>query len=317
MPKLAVGIDIGGTNTLIILADSQGKIYRRNLIPTRKPSFTLEQILKVIRGYPVHLKKGIRAVGIACAGMLDARSGRLISSPNLASWRNVPLKGYFRRRLKVPVAVENDANAAALGERYFGAGKGKNNLLFYTVSTGIGGGIIIQGKIYQGKSLNAGELGHTLMLAKGPKCGCGKRGCLEALASGTAIAKIARKRIKTNPGSRLARLKGKIDAHQVAEAARRGDRLAREIFQEACGYLGLNIANMIQSLDPEMVIIGGGVSSEGKIFFAPLKNKVKRHLWPKLYRSCPIVKAKLGSNAGALGMVALVSLRAPGLSTRR
>jgi glucokinase len=305
MAKLAVGIDIGGTKVLVILADSRGKIYRRDLIPTQKPDITLRRALNVIQGYRLKLKRPIAGLGIACAGAVDAKGGSLISSPNLPRWKNAPFRNYFARRLKVPVVIENDANAAAWGERCFGAGKGAENLLYYTVSTGIGGGIIIEGKIYHGKTFNAGEIGHSVMLPSGPKCGCGKRGCLEQLASGSAIAKLAKREVKHNPGSLLRKLKGKVGAEQVFAAAKKGDKLSRQVLRYALYYLGINIANMIQILDPEIVIIGGGVSNEGAEFFTPLKKIVRRFVWEKLYRACPIVKAKLRDDAGALGMVAL------------
>ena len=308
-----IGIDIGGTKTSVSLGNSQGKILMRTIFPTEEVRTTLSQTKRIIRAY---LRKHDRAlkktkgIGISAAGPLDLKKGTLINPPNMPTWRNVPLKQIFSRSFAVPVVVDNDANTAALGEKTFGAGKDVQNLFYYTVSTGIGGGLIIDGKIYHGASFDAGEIGHSVVLPNGPKCNCGKRGCLEALASGTAIGRIARERATKN--SLILKLAGKkknIDAIIVAQAARKGDRLARAIFNQAAFYLGVSVVNVIQIFNPQMIIIGGGVSRAGKVFFQPLIKTVRRYAWPRPYRNCKIVPAKLKDTVGDLGAISLVLKR--------
>jgi glucokinase len=235
------------------------------------------------------------------------KEGVLLNPPNMPKWRNLPLKRIFSRSFALPVAVDNDANAAALAEKTFGAGKGVNSLFYYTVSTGIGGGLIIDGKIFHGASFDAGEIGHSVALPEGPKCNCGKRGCLEALASGTAIARFAREKAKRN--SLILKLAGKrkdIDAACVAGAALKKDRLALAIYNQAAFYLGLSITNVIQIINPEMIVIGGGVAKAGPILFRPLMKTVRAYTWPRPYRSCKIVPAKLKDKVGDLGAISLL-----------
>ena len=301
-----IGIDIGGTKTSVSLGSSSGKIIIRTVIPTEGAQTTFAQVKRIIRSYLRRYDKA-KGIGISCAGPLDLNKGILINPPNMPSWRNLPLKKIFSHSFGLPVAIDNDANAAALAERIFGAGKNVKHLFYYTVSTGIGGGLIIDGKIYHGASFDAGEIGHTVILPNGPKCGCGKRGCLEALSSGTAIARIAReKATKNSLILKLAQSKKNIDATLVARAALKGDRLARSIYQQAAFYLGLSVTNIIQIINPEMIVIGGGVSKAGKLLFQPLIKTVRKFAWPRPYRSCKIVPAKLKDAVGDLGAISLI-----------
>jgi len=305
-----VGIDIGGTKTSVSLGNSQGKLFIRRVYPTKGVSSTLSEAKRIIRVYLQEYDPGLvktKGIGISACGPLDLKKGILLNPPNMPNWRNVPLKKIFSQSFKLPVAVDNDANSAALAEKIFGAGKNVQNLFYYTVSTGIGGGLVINGRIHHGASSDAGEIGHTLVLPNGPKCKCGKRGCLEALASGTSIARIARERVSKN--SLILKLAGKrqdINAEIVAGAARKGDRLARTIYEQAAFYLGISVSNVIQTLNPEMVIIGGGVSKVGDILFKPLKHYVRKFSWPRPYRSCKIVRAKLKDIVGDLGAISLL-----------
>ena len=308
-----IGIDIGGTKTAVSLGTSQGKVITRAVFATKGVKYTLGHASTLIRHYIAHYGtkgKDILGIGISCAGPLDLKKGILISAPNMRTWRNVALKETFSRRFKLPVVVENDANAAALAEKTFGAGKKVKNLFYYTVSTGVGGGLIINGKIHHGASGDAGEIGHTLILPGGPKCGCGKKGCLEALASGTAIAREARARAPKN--SVLLTLAGErknITAVHVARAARSGDAFSKKIYQEAAFYMGLSVVNVIQVFNPEMIVIGGGVSKTGKLFFAPLMKTVRSFAWKRPLGSCKIVSAQLKDNVGDLGAMSGVLQR--------
>ena len=309
MPYI-IGIDIGGTKTSVSLGSAQGKIFIRRAFPTEDAQATLGEAKRLIRAYLKERDPAIkktRGIGISCAGPLDLKKGVLIKPPNMPTWRNVPLKRIFASSFPLPVVIDNDANSAALAEKTFGAGIDAQNIFYYTVSTGVGGGLIIDGKIVHGSSCDAGEIGHSIVLPGGPRCNCGKRGCLEALASGTAIAKIARKKATAN--SLILRLAGKkqnISADIVAGAAKKGDRLARRIYQQAAFYLGLSVANVIQIVNPEMIIIGGGVSKAGKLLFGPLIQAARNFCWARPYQSCKIVPAKLKDTVGDLGAISLV-----------
>lgn len=309
MPYI-IGIDIGGTKTSVSLGSASGKVFIRRVYPTKDAPSTLKEAKRIILAYLKEYDPGLkktRGIGISAGGPLDLKRGILINPPNMPTWRNIPLKKIFYQSFHLPVAVDNDANAAALAEKIFGAGKNAENLFYYTVSTGIGAGIIVDGKIYHGASYDAGEIGHTIILPDGPRCNCGKRGCLEALASGTAIARIARK--KASRDSLILRLAGKkenIDAGIVALAARRGDRLAKLIYRGCAFYLALSLTNVIQIFNPEMIIIGGGVSRAGEILFGPLKEYVRRFSWKRPYHSCKILPAKLKEVVGDLGAISLV-----------
>ncbi|MBN3039407.1 MAG: ROK family protein [Candidatus Omnitrophica bacterium] len=309
MPYI-IGIDIGGTKTSISLGSSQGKILAKEVFATGSLKTTLSQAKGVIRAFLSRYDKGLKrtkGIGISCAGPLDLKKGILYNPPNMPTWRNVPLKKIFAQSFNLPVALDNDANAAALAEKLFGAGKKVDNLFYYTVSTGIGGGLILNGEIYHGASFDAGEIGHTVIMPGGPKCGCGKRGCLEALASGTAIARMAReKAAKNSPILRLAGKRKDIDAGHVACAAEAGDRLAREIYARAAFYLAISVTNVIQVLNPEMIVIGGGVSKTGPLLFKPLIKSVRAFAWKRPYRSCKILPAKLKDKVGDLGAISLI-----------
>jgi glucokinase len=199
----------------------------------------------------------------------------------------------------------NDASAAALGEHRAGAGIGLDNLLYFTISTGIGGGIIINGEMYDGTDGAAGEFGHTIILPGGPRCMCGKPGCLEALASGTAIARMARERILVGAPSIILQLAGDnidgVTAEIVATADRQGDRLACKVIEEAAHWLGLGMSNFVNLFNPQMIILGGGVSSMGERFFRPVRRAMKAYAWKLPGSTVKIVKSQIGADAGLVG----------------
>jgi len=309
MPYL-IGIDFGGTKTSVSIGNAQGRIFMRSVIPTEDAQTTLSQVKNIIRAY-LHKYdpklKETKGIGISCPGPVDLKKGMILNPPNLAGWHNLPLKKIIARSFPLPVAIDNDANCAALAEKTFGAGKKVNSLFYYTVSTGIGGGLIIDGKLCHGASSDAGEIGHTILLPKGPKCNCGKVGCLEALASGTAIGKTARKKAgKNSLILKLVKKRSAIDAVVVAQAAAKGDKLARAIYAEAAFYLGLSIVSVIQIINPEMIVIGGGVTKTGALFFKPLRETVRQHCWSRPLKACKIVPAKLKDAVCDLGAMSLV-----------
>jgi len=261
----------------------------------------------------------LAGVGIAVAGILRAEEGIVTTSPNLPRWRDVPLGDTLSRELGIAVCVINDASAAALGEHRFGAGKGVSNLIYLTVSTGIGGGIIADGKLYSGADGCAGELGHMTIETHGPQCNCGNVGCLEVLASGTAIAKEAVRRLSQGERSSMVELvEGRLEtitAETVAWAARRGDQVAGEVVAKAANYLGIGLANLVNIFNPELIVIGGGVSKMGNMLLGPARRVVRERAFRLPARTARIVRARLGSNAEMMGAAVYAFERQLGQNT--
>jgi glucokinase len=257
-----------------------------------------------VLGAPGGSADAIQRIGIGCAGPVDRQAGLILNPPNLPGWVRVPLVERIEKALGRPAVLENDANAAALGEFRYGAGKGASSLVYLTVSTGIGGGIILDGKIWHGVKDGAGEVGHMTLLPDGPLCGCGNRGCLEALASGPAIARRAREALATGRPSRL-REAGDFTAADVVRLAQEGDALAAEVWDEAVRYLGLGVAAIVTILAPQRVVIGGGVAKAGDFLFEPLRREVRRRVKLVPVESVPILPAALGPDVGILGAAAV------------
>ena len=258
----------------------------------------------------------LAAAGVGAPGPLDAARGVVVRAPNLG-WHEVDVVGPLRAALGCPVFLENDANAAALGEWWAGAGRGARHFVYVTVSTGIGGGIVLDGRLYTGAHGAAGEVGHMVVApGQGPVCGCGQRGCLEALASGTAIARRAQEALRAAPagqGQMLLELAGQrpdgVDARVVAEAARRGDALARQVLEETWRYLGAGLVTLVNLLDPEVVALGGGVARMGELMLQPLRRHLQEHAVPGPARGTRLVAAELGDDAGVLGAAAVALQR--------
>ena len=249
-------------------------------------------------------------LGVAAAGILDTKKGIVTTSPNLPHWRNVQLCHILAEKLGVVTYIINDANAAALGEYRFGAGRGFDNMIYLTVSTGIGGGIIVDGELYSGADGCAGELGHRTIEVDGPQCHCGNFGCLEALASGWAVVREAKTRINQGEKSSVIELVGgrleSITAETVAVAARRGDQLAANIVRDAANYLGVGLANLVNIFNPELIVIGGGLSKMGNMLLKPARKVLKERAFTLPARTVRLVRARLGSNAGIIGAAAYV-----------
>jgi len=308
-----LGIDIGGTKTIVAVADDSGNTIAQERIATpreRGPGFVLSAIESALRrlleqtGTP---QAGVKSIGIGCGGPIDRERGLILTAPNLPGWDNLDLVGYFRKAFNAETCLDNDVSLAALGEARRGAGVGVDHLAYFNIGTGIGGGIIIGGKLYRGCG-NAGEFGHQVILPDGPPCPCGKRGCLEALCSGTSIARRAKECLSDRPESLILRLAGnigKVTAEYVAQAAREGDELARVIWDETGEYLGIGVANVINILNPRMVVMGGGVVKAADLFFDKLKQTVSDHTMPQLTQDVHIVLSQLGDQAGVIGAVQL------------
>jgi len=254
----------------------------------------------------------IIGIGIGAPGPLDIKKGIINFAPNLPGWRDVPLRKVLEDEFKKKVVLENDANAAAWGERCYGAGLGVNNLVCFTLGTGIGGGIIIDGKIYHGNNYGAGELGHMTVNKDGPLCNCGNYGCLEAYSSAIGIKNRIKNRIQEGIKSEFLNFDGddqlfkSLRLKSIFEAARKGDSLTSDIVEEAISYLGIAIANMANILNPEMVILVGGITNEGDKLLIPLRKEVKKRAFYSNYKSLKIVIGKLAGNAGVLGAAALL-----------
>ena len=311
-----IAVDVGGTKTIVAAVLSDGKVISRRFYLTQAD----EGATEVIKRLSSAINKSISqakstgkepiGIGIGVAGILDTRRGIVTTSPNLPGWRNVPVREIIAARSGLATFLINDANAAALGEYNFGAGRGFDNMLYITVSTGIGGGIIINGELSSGADGCAGEWGHMTLEPDGPQCHCGNFGCLEALAGGWAIAKEAVTRIEKGESSAIAGLvDGRIDyitAEIVAKAARKGDRLASEIVSRAANYLGIGLASLVNIFNPDLIVIGGGLSKMGNMLLKPAKRIIKERAFELPAKTVRIVRAHLGSNAGIVGAAAYV-----------
>jgi glucokinase len=315
--KLIVGVDLGGSQIRAALADAQGEIIQQVSRPTMADEgleAVLGRIEESIRQVLPADTGQVSAVGVAAPGPLDPWRGIVRDAPNLPGWKNVPLKDLMEAELDLPVVVGNDANLAALAEQRFGAGQGIADLIYITVSTGIGGGVIVDNRLLLGAQGLAGEVGHQTIEAHGPRCKCGNIGCLEALAAGPAIARRAREFVKTGTGMAIADLVGgdldKITAKVVNQAAQAGDPIAIELFRQAGFYIGVGIVNLLHIFNPSLIVIGGSVTKAGDLLFEPIRAAVRQRAMVSYYwENTPIVPATLGDDVALLGAVALVLLR--------
>jgi glucokinase len=247
-------------------------------------------------------------MGVAAPGPLDARTGVLFHPVNFCA-EDMRLKDALEERFGVPAFVQNDANVAALGEWKHGGHGPTEHLIYVTVSTGVGSGIISHGRLIDGFNTTAGEIGHTIIDPDGPLCGWGHRGCVEMICSGTSIARAARERLEAGEESSLSGSGGPIRAETVAEAAKRGDALAADVFFHAADTLGMAVVNLIHLLSPEIVVIGGGVSQAGKLLFAPVRARIAHDGMPATAAGVQVRPAGLGGDAGLIGALALAGMQ--------
>jgi len=310
-----IGIDVGGTKVLTALADEKGLILKKAQEPTEADkgeeiiiSNIKKSIDRVINNSPI-TKKEVKRIGIGSPGPLDLEKGLIIENSNL-SWTNVPIVEILEEMTGIPVILENDANAAALGEKHFGAGREADNIVYITISTGIGGGIIINKKIYHGGKGNAGEVGHmTLIPDSNYQCGCGNYGCFEAVASGTAIARRGREVLNKERESLIKNYSknepDNIDAPLIASAARAGDEQAIEIFKLTGRLLGIGISNVVNLFDPEIVLLGGGVMNAKDLFITELKASLQERALEANLKDLKVKEVGLGKNTGVMGAIAV------------
>ncbi len=317
-----VGIDIGGTKLATVVADSTGHILSKVRKPTlaeKGPEYALQLLFEMVRETVASadlVQESVSAIGVSCGGPLDTKTGVVYSPPNLPGWDALPLKAQLESEFHIPVTIENDANASALAEYRFGGGRGYNALLYMTMSTGIGGGIVIDGHIYRGANDSAGEVGHQILLPDGPPCGCGKRGCLEALCSGPAIARRAQDAIQKQltdrkaAATRLLNLANNrienVKSEHVLQAARTGDILALQLVEETAYYMGWGIANLVNILNPDIVLLGTIAIAAGDLLLDPIRKTVSEFAMPRTAEAVKIAPAQLGDALGDLAAIALV-----------
>ena len=310
--SLTIGVDVGGTKILGGVVDADGKILvkARQVTPPEGGAALLTAIATVVN--ELAAKKKVEAVGLSIAGFVSSDRSTMLATPNIAGLDGIQLKQPLEEAIKLPVRVENDANAAAWGESGFGAGRGCDHLILLTIGTGIGGGIITNGELYRGAFGVAAEFGHMRMVPNGRPCGCGRDGCLEQYASGSALVRSAKERAKANPNgaNRLLALgdgtPAGIRGSHITQAALVGDEVAISAFNEIGEWLGAGIAMLSVVLDPERVIIGGGVIEAAEILLAPTRNSLMHHLPYVTKRPvATIVPAELGNDAGLVGVADL------------
>ena len=320
MDANVIGVDMGGTKILSAVVNASGNILATAKIPTQAKDDTSIVIDRISDCIKEAFKKSevsentIRAIGIGAPGPLDPETGVVIFAPNLG-WKDVPLKKELEVRIGIPTFVDNDVNVGTLGEHTYGAGRGVQNLVGIFVGTGIGGGIILNGELFHGASKTAGEIGHIIVQEGGPKCGCGNRGCLEALASRTAMTKQLRNAImKKGKKSAITKLTDgdlqQIRSGTLAKALRSKDKLTQNVFKKATKYLGVGIGSIVNFLNPDMIVLGGGVvEALDKDFIKDIRKAAKKYALPDTLKGVQIVRAQLGDDAGVLGAAALARQR--------
>jgi len=311
---LVLGVDLGGSKILTAVVNGQGKMLSRDhsITPAAKgPDAVIQAILESTDRALNHagITAGqLEAVCIGAPGLSNPETGVVFTSPHLPGWKDVPLKQITEDKMGVKTLIVNDANAAALGEMYFGAAKGARNFVYVTISTGIGGGIVIDGEVYAGSLGTGGEIGHMTIDTNGPKCNCGNNGCWETLASGTALAREAKQRIEDGAETSILNYTGgdvnKVNAETVHKAALQGDTLARELIAQTSYYIGVGLANLINIFNPEIIVIGGGLSNIGDMLLEPAYKVAGERAYKVAFNSVRFARAQLGRNSGVIGAAA-------------
>lgn len=313
--KFAIGIDVGGTNLKFGLVDKKGKILKKKTLPTLSylgKDAVLKQIIKGIRDITFQLKdRDIPGLGIGTPGLVDSRRGVVYELTNILGWKKVPLKQILEREFRWPVFIDNDVNLMTLGEWACGGAKGAQNVVCLTLGTGVGGGIIIDGRLYRGASLTAGEIGHIPIELRGLRCNCGNNGCLERYIGNRYIVEKAKVYLRKNRDTIIHRWvnEGKdITPEILAKGARIKDRFCLGIWEEFTEYLASALSGVVNFLNPERIIIGGGISQAGEVIFTPLRRKVREKAMSIPGKKVKILKAALGERAGIIGAAVLVFL---------
>jgi len=313
--RFIIGVELETESISVAVMDLMAEILvkkRADIYPLAGEQKIIKRMISLIHEVIDHsdvAKKKIIGIGIAAVGVIDSSKGMVKYAANLG-WKNVPLRSLIKKEFNIPVSVGNISNLCALGEHYFGAGQKVKNLVYLHIGLGIGAGIIFDGRIYEGSNGSAGEFGHTTISFNGPHCSCGSRGCLEALASEKAIV---HKAIDSISKGRKTLIKELVDgnteaisAEVVTEAAKKGDALSLEIWNEMSEYIGIAIANLVNMYNPEQVIIGGTVAHAGDLLFKPIRKIVKNRALPSPAKVVEIIPSQLGDKASIIGAIALI-----------
>src|SRR5579864_4892374 len=315
---VAMGVDIGGTKIAAGVVDESGAIVQQIRTPMAAKgdaSAGLGAVVAAIKKLGEKLGAGsslpgtVRGIGLCSPGPVDPQSGVVINPPNLPCWRNYPLAAEVSQAFGLPVKLDNDGNAAALAEAQWGAGRGYRNVFYATIGTGIGTGIVFDGKIYHGRTGAAAEGGHVSIDYRGPRCGCGKPGCIEVLASGPAIARRARAKLEAGGQSRILEMAGgkleAVSSEMVGQAYGSGDALAREVLLETVDLLALWLGNMVDLLEPDVMVMGGGVASMLRPLFDEIRQRLPACCINSRCGEIPLLMARYGGDAGIAGGAAL------------
>lgn len=307
MEQFYIGVDLGGTKIYTAISNQLGEIIEEEVVPTEASKGAEQVIAKIINSIKKVSKNieadHIKAIGIGSPGPIDAKKGLIVSPPNLPI-RNFNVVEAIKNEFGLPTFLDNDANAATLGEYIFGGGKGCENMVYITASTGVGGGAILNGKIYRGSTSNALEVGHTTVNPSGRACGCGNIGCVESMSSGIYIEKMAKDYLRSGVTTSLNNYES-VTAKEVFKEAANGDEIANQILSETLSYLGIAVANCANIFDPDKIIIGGGVSNGGDIVFEKINEQMQARCLGPIREHCKVEKAQLGGKAGVIGAVAL------------
>ena len=292
MPDLFLGMDLGGTKSAAVVGDADGNVLARAAGSTPQDSWQEGMALlarlarEACREYGCTPSDAV-AVGVSCGGPLDSATGILHTPPNLPAWEAAPLRAVLEAEFGLPTKLENDANATALAEHRWGAGQGCRDMAFLTMGTGIGAGLILDGSLYRGRRDLAGEVGHATVLHDGPLCPCGKRGCLEALASGTALGRMGRERYGVDG----------LTAYDVCARARAGEPIARSVIADAAAFMGLGLANLLHTLNLERIVLGTLAVHAADLLLEPIREATRANCWPRVWEGVTIVPAALGDAA--------------------
>lgn len=313
--EVVIGVDLGGSAIRSAIVTKDGKL--RNLLrienpPGRGKDLILASIAdNIINLKSLELSRGnkVIGVGIGSPGIINMKKGVIVTSPNFPGWRNVPLKSLLERAVELPVLLDNDANAAAFGEKWKGAGRRVQSLICLTLGTGIGGGIILDGNVWHGAHGMGGEIGHMTVNPEGPKCNCGNYGCLEVYSSATGMVRSAIESIINGKRTSLNRLSGgnldRITGKMIHEAALKGDRLSISILKEAGVYLGIAMSSLINILNPEMIVLTGAVRDSRDFFMPFAQDEVNKRAYTDIVKRTKIVMGKLPGSAGVIGAAGL------------
>jgi glucokinase len=312
--SLVVAVDIGGTQirAAVYEPNNPSPLNLKRVRSLALQPGVFDRLVSAIESvWPS--EQQVAAIGFSSPGPLDPYRGIVLATPNIPEWKNFPVREKLSERFGVPVHIDNDANLAGLAEWKYGAAKGHHNVLYLTISTGIGGGVIIEDRLLQGYHGLAAEVGHMIIDPNGPPCGCGHRGHVESFASGPSIARYVNEQLAAGTKSTL-QADPNLSGRQVADAALQGDSLARAAFARAGEYLGIGVANYLAILDPSIIVFGGGVSQVGDLLFKPFEESLKKHiLHPRYLEGLVIARAALGDDAGLLGARALAELKTEGV----